>query len=813
MKKEEFEIYTDDVGQRITDDRERLRKRTTMYIGNRGVKGITHLAREVINNSIDECLNTKSPGDTIDVIINTTENKLTVSDNGRGIPFDDIIPFCTEIQAGTKMERDSLVTTAGENGLGLTATNALSSYFEIISRRYGERKTVIFEDGGNLVSEKITKIKGPNVKEARGTTVSFIPSVAYMSSGKEKPIFDPKLIIDWIERIAYTLPENMVTSFSVVNAGKTTRKVFTNKKGMKGYLSHFYPNILFEPLHVKATKDFTETITKYNADGSSYDQEVPRYTSCELALSYVPIQKDTVIVPDSYCNIVRTVDGGSHLEAAEKAIINVIRSFVRDTFNAREKEKWKIRNLDILEGLQISLSVMTSLDPGFTSQVKEKVDNPTLGDIVQVELTEKLREALVDNPKLTKKITDAVRANIRARMSAEKVRVTGAKPTSIDVVELGRNDKFIPCRSMSTGGYAELVIVEGLSAGGAMLDYGFPDFQAGLQLRGVPINPLARTTESVMKNAEFALLTEIIGSGFGDKFDLSKCPFDKIIIDSDKDSDGGYIFSLLIAFFIKFMRPLIEDGRVYRGMPPLYKIRDDERPFILDKTEYFNIYHDRIINTVIVTSDEFELDDSSLRGLIEATTDYVSEIDKLVKFYSVNPKVLEIVIKATLDFKINSPKWMKFVKSYIPEAQLEGNVFHGIYEGEYQLLYLNDSFMERIIHVARILTNPMVPGLFYSMRHKEGKRINDDILTLHELLSEFTRHMPVIDKRIKGLGELNGSELREYVLHPNHRILVKVTVDDIDEAIDLMNAYHGKDGEHRKELLSNLFIHPDELDN
>ena len=285
--------FTDDKIEHIEDDIKKIQTKPGMYISYIGSRGALHLVKELINNAIDECINKNSPGDTIDVFFDESENMVTVSDNGRGIPFESMMVVCTKLQSGSKFTREgSGGVSAGENGVGLTACNALSSLFEIISFRYGEKSTVSFNEGILSGTQKTIKIKNT---DKHGTTFVLKPSITYM--GECNIVTDE--LIGWIEKIVYLLPSDIKLNLSIKKKGKESlvNKKYSNKYGLYDLCKKLCPKALVDPIHFIKTTSLKEKI---------HDKEIDRYIGLEVAFTYN--SSSIEFEAESFCNFVNTVD-------------------------------------------------------------------------------------------------------------------------------------------------------------------------------------------------------------------------------------------------------------------------------------------------------------------------------------------------------------------------------------------------------------------------------------------------------------------------------------------------------------------------
>lgn len=796
IKEKKMIQYEDDEHLIIDDDIKRLQVRTGMYIGYKGSKGALHLTKELINNMIDECTNSKSPGRNINILLDTTTNTFMISDDGRGIPFDKLEDLCTKIQSGSKMTRtNGGGASAGENGVGMTATNALSERFESISTRFGEEATIKFREGEKVQDVTIKKAKDP---DHHGQAFIFKPSDKYLSVEDDPAIIPRDELESWIEEISYLLPTDITIRFNVtIEGGKLYTKKYRNKEGMKELMEKSF-NKITDIIHIKDIMYFNELVE---------GDQVKRYTGIEVAIAYSNEDSDEYV--NSFCNFVNTVDGGTHVNAVQAAIINVLKDITEKTLTEAQAKKMNIIPNDIKSGLKLLINVKTETDPGFSGQVKEKVGNQLLYKQIRPMVMHNLRTELNRNEKLKKKITDIVKMNAKARIAADSEKEAVIKRSKTEFMDLFDNDRYIPAKTRSRHEYSECLIVEGDSAGNAIKIKGFP-FQASVFLRGVSLNAFTAPLSKVMNNAELRLFIRACQAGVGENFNLDKFFFDKVILMTDGDSDGNNIFSNFSAFLLRWMRPLVEAGRVYRVLSPLYKIADKDNPYIRSRQEYFDIYVKRVLKNIRVgTKKHGMLSKNELSELLYNNRDYLTEMDRLVNYFGIHPHILEFIV-----LHIGEKDFDKRLVKRFPEMKLDGKSLSGVYEGKFQFIKLNKRFIKQSKELSDIAYQKSNVDVYYQMFDKDGKELsNRGLYSLGDLLKQCLVYKPAIVTRYKGLGELKPEELKSTTLDPNNRILVRLTVKDIEKAMEVADIFHGNDSSKRLEAHSNFKIRRDELDN
>lgn len=798
MSKANLNKFEDDKHVVIDDDIKRLQKKSGMYIANKGGKGALHLGHEDINNHIDECTNSKSPGRNIEILLDEVENVLMTSDDGRGIPFDKLEVLCTVIQSSSKMDRSgSGGSSAGENGVGMTAINALSERFESISTRYGEEASVKFEEGRLVQPLTIKKIRD---KEKHGQTFIFKPSDRHLSVEDDPAIIDRDELEKWVRLMSYLVPPSIKMRFDVSSAGgKMYSKKYQNKEGMKTLLTDTFKKTT-DPLHVVEIMHFKEKII--NDEGK--EEMVDRYTAIEVALAYSNDDSEEYV--DSFCNFVNTIDGGTHVNAVQGAVFQVLKEATEKTMSETQAKNLTITNNDVRSGLKMFLYARTSTNPQFSGQVKEKVNSQVLYKQIRPMVVHSLRAQLKANEKLTKKITDAVKTNARARIAADKAKEAVIKRSKTENLDQYDDDKFIPC-SASENEYREVLVMEGDSASASFKSTAYT-FQAAMKLRGVSLNAYKANKQDVMDNKELRTFIKQCGTGIGPDFKLENFAYTRVVMMTDGDSDGGNIFSGFTAFLIRWMRPLVEAGRVYRLLPPLYKIADKNNPFIKNRKEYFDIYVKNVLKNIKVGSTKTGmLSKEQFSELLELNRDYLEELDRMVRYFGVHPDVLECIL-----FNLNSKDFSSRLNEALPEMVYDGKVVRGVYNGKYQYIKIGKRFRG----YAEVLLD--IINQNNSLHYKVFDKMKNEVVergeyTIGGLLKTCLTHKPKIIMRYKGLGELDEDDFKTNVLDPNNRIIVKLTVSDIEKMMETAEIFHGKESWKRQEANSHFRIRRDELDN
>ena len=797
MEENKASKFIDDKIEHIESDIAKVQTKPGMYIAQIGSAGSLHLCKELINNAIDECINKNSPGNVIDIYFDEGENEIIVSDNGRGIRFEDMMIVCTTLQSGSKFTREgSGGGSAGENGVGLTACNALSHKFEIISYRYGEKSKVSFTEGILQGSQTTTKIKNA---DKHGTTFVIQPSRKYM--GEDCDIITDDLL-GWIEKIIYLISSDIKINLSIKKKGKESlvNKKYVNKNGIYDLVKKNCSKSIVDPISFIQTMRMKEKL---------HDRTIDRFIGLEVAFTYN--QSSVEFESDSFCNFINTTVGGVHVDAVKTGILQYVTKQTKDNMSEREAKKIDITFNDAAQGLHLVVNLNTDLNPQFTGQTKEKLGSNEFFKPLREMTYRALTEYFNKNPKDLKKIMDRVKTNAKARIESTKVRnsVIRGETTNFDELLM---ENFIPCNNRGKGSYRELIIIEGKSARGTVSTGRFDrDTQAIFSIRGVPLNSFGLNIDKVLQNAEFNSLIKILGCNCGNKFDMSKLKYDKIILMADADSDGYAITSLLCAFFMTHLPKIVEAGMLYKSVTPLYRIKSKYKEFILNKKEFVEIYEKQIRDNLNIMNPKTKkmYSDTELQDILMINRNYLEELIRLSNRVVINPTILEYILihRRDKDF------YKGFTKTF-PELSIDSeNVLTGIYDGRYQILIMDKLFDKRISQLEEFITEENKNMYFNVFEKSSDGPIDKGVMTLGQFLTMAQKYQPIIKTRYKGVGELNAEDLRDHALDPRNRILIRLTLSDIERDLEKFNTLHGDDSSERRLLMEHFKIDRDDLDN
>lgn len=525
----------------ILEGLEAVRKRPGMYIGSTSARGLHHLVYEVVDNSIDEALAGYCTH--IEVTIHK-DNSITVTDNGRGIPVDmhesgkpAVEVVLTVLHAGGKFGGSGYKVSGGLHGVGVSVVNALSTNMEVKVKRDGKIHEIAFEKG---VTKEPLKVVGQT--DETGTLVHFVPDAEIF----DETVYDYDTLRHRLRELSF-LNRGITIILTDERPEEVRQETFYFEGGISSFVEHLNRNkevINPEPVYFNGTKDTTVV---------------------EIALQYNTSYSENIY---SFVNNINTEEGGTHLAGFKSALTRAANDFARRQGIIKNNED-NLVGEDIREGLTCVISIKLR-EPQFEGQTKTKLGNSEVRGIVDSIVSEGLSEYFEENPVISKKIIEKSIMASRAREAARKARELTRRKNALEVSSLP--GKLADC-SVKDPEQAEIYLVEGDSAGGSAKQGRDRRFQAILPLRGKILNVEKARLDKILNNEEIRTMITAFGSGIGSEFDITKRRYGKIIIMTDADVDGAHIRTLLLTFFYRYMRPLIENGHVYIAQPPLYQIR------------------------------------------------------------------------------------------------------------------------------------------------------------------------------------------------------------------------------------------------
>ena len=564
----------------VLEGLEPVRKRPGMYIGSTNEQGLHHLVNEVLDNSIDEVV----AGHATEVFFHYKKNgSIAIKDNGRGIPIDFHPKFknkraleivLSTLHAGGKFDSNSYKTSGGLHGVGISVVNALSSSLEVIVFKNSKKYSQTYSKGKAKTKIKIEKCK----KNEKGTEIIFIPDETIFETTK----FSPKKLYDFIKMKAVLVSGTSIDF-------KIDKELIIDST--PNYEKFLFKNGIADFLDIKS-KNTAKLFDKHFAIIKPINDK----EKCEIFISFNQNEKSSLI---SFCNTIETPDGGSHENGFKNGILKAIKLY------GQKNQIAKIANIninDLADYSDIVISIFIN-EPSFEGQTKKRIIMPKLQKQLETIIQNEFLLWLNSNKKITKIIIDTLIERSLLRTDLTKIKELERKSFKERHKLPG---KLVDCSSKNIEG-TELFIVEGDSAGGSAKQARNRELQAILPLRGKILNVFSVSLSKIADNNEIQNLIQSLGCGIGKNFELSKLRYEKIILMTDADVDGSHIATLLITFIYKYMRPIIDNNRLFLAMPPLFKIQHKDKIFYAyDENEKDKIIKKEFLNKVNPTLSRYK---------------------------------------------------------------------------------------------------------------------------------------------------------------------------------------------------------------
>ncbi len=780
---------------KVLGDLEAVRKRPAMYIGSTGLMGLHHLVWEVVDNSVDEAL--AGEADKIEVTVQT-DNSVIVVDNGRGIPVGmhnegrsaaEVV--MTVLHAGGKFDTKSYKVSGGLHGVGVSVVNALSEWLDLEIWREGYTWEQSYERGKPLAA-----LKRAGKTTRRGTKVTFLPDAT---------------IFDSIEFNYDTLAQRL-REISFLNKGLTIR--LKDERANKQAEFHYTGGISEFIKHLNKNKDVLHATPIY-AEAKKDD------VSMEFSLQYNDAYAETVF---SFANNINTVDGGTHLSGFRSALTRAINQFGQNQGLFKDVKE-NLQGEDVREGLVAVISVKLP-QPQFEGQTKGKLNSDIQAPVASF-VYEKLMEYFEKNPTVGRKICakaiDASRAREAARKARELTRRKGALDSG------GLPGKLADCQEKDPE-RCELFLVEGDSAGGSAKMGRDRRYQAILPLRGKILNVEKARFDKMLAHEEIRALITALGTGIGkDDFDVSRLRYSKIIIMTDADVDGSHIRTLLLTFFYRQMRELVERGHVYIAQPPLYAIKKGKNiRYIHDEKEFRREVLRRAVEDHAVEMGDAKkrtrLEGGELTNFLMALGEYVELFDKLEKRMG-DPRPVDALLRAELGKKmeLEDKTKLELVAKDLKAEGFKNSIENDEEHGLYRLMFSGENLGERVIDWEWLSNADYRRLLDLHKRVREYDKppfviaTNGDRIEIEDRSELLERVMAAGKKsftvqRFKGLGEMNPTQLWETTMDAERRTLLQVKAEDTEAAENIFTVLMGDAVEPRREFIEQNALDVKNLD-
>ncbi|MCT7433224.1 DNA topoisomerase (ATP-hydrolyzing) subunit B [Aliarcobacter cryaerophilus] len=744
---------------------EAVRKRPGMYIGDTNVNGLHHLIYEVVDNSIDEamagfCRNIK--------VTLTKDGWARIEDDGRGIPtaihptegISAATVALTVLHAGGKFDKDTYKVSGGLHGVGVSVVNALSKHLKMTVYREGKIHYQEFKEG---IPQGALEVIGESPRKT-GTTIEFLVDDSIFEVTK----YEFNILKKRFKEVAYLNP---IISITLEDELAKIKEVYHFEGGIKQFVADLNKETaLCEVMH------FSDKV-----DGVEVD----------IAMMY----NDTYIEKTlSFVNNIRTIDGGTHEAGFKAGLTRSISKYLSENAAAREKDA-KITGDDVREGLIAVVSVKVP-EPQFEGQTKGKLGSSYVRPIAQKLTSDNLDKYFEENPTHARAVMEKALMAARGREAAKKARELTRKKDSMSVGTLP--GKLADCQSKDPT-IKELYLVEGDSAGGSAKQGRDRVYQAILPLKGKILNVEKSRLDKILKSDEIRNIITALGCGIGEDFDEEKVRYHKIIVMTDADVDGSHIQTLLLTFFFRFLRPIVEKGYLYIAQPPLYRYKKGKNEIYLKDNNALSAY---LIENGLENFEFEGMGYNDLLDLFKQVARYRAMLEQLAKRYSLI-EVLKYLIENSDLVNLEFATLYEKVKLFL-EARGYNILSKTITETKIQLFVQTNAGLEELIIDEELFASPYFSEstfIFTKLKERdltlfEGR----DLIELLEEIESLAKKGAYI-QRYKGLGEMNPEQLWETTMTPENRRLLRVKIEDAEAASDTFTLFMGDEVEPRRNYI------------
>jgi len=772
---------------KILEGLEAVRVRPAMYIGSTGLQGLHHLVYEVVDNSIDEAMAgfcTK-----IKVIIHF-DNSVTVIDNGRGIPVDmhkeegrsaaEVV--MTTLHAGGKFDKNSYSMSGGLHGVGVSCVNALSTRLDLEIKKDGFIYFQKYETG-----KPVTELSRIGETTKRGTKITFWPDEDIF----ETCDFDYKILAKRLKELAFL---NAGIKISLIDERDNNQEVFHYEGGISQYVSYLAQGK--EKIHENPIVIRSES-----------DEGV-----IEIAFQYIQSYQETML---SFVNNINTVEGGTHLTGFKGALTRTINAFAQNNQLFKKDFKGPFSGEDVREGLTAVVSVRIR-EPQFEGQTKGKLGNSEVKGWVESFVNEKLYEFFDENFSVAKGIIMKSLLAAQAREASRRAKDLVRKTSLLESTSLP--GKLADCQSKDPA-VSEIFIVEGDSAGGSAKQGRDRRFQAILPLKGKILNVEKASTHKMLENGEIKTIVAALGVGIGKElFDVEKLRYHKIIIMTDADVDGSHIRTLIMTFFFRHMRDIVERGHLYLAQPPLYLVKKGrERVYLKNEKELENFLIERMGEDFQVRNGDHSVSGKDLIRWVRIILKRNKLLENISK-RGFSREITEFLIAEVKDEStFRHEDHVRLLADRMLEKKLCSNAVVG-FDPEYKTFTLTIRYELNGVRQERLIDWDFLTGPFFAEINEvfeklqdypsfpcevgqgsEAYEASDPDSMVNGIFERVKKGLSI--QRYKGLGEMNPDQLWETTMDPQNRLMLRVNINDAMESELIFETLMGNDAQKRKEFI------------